>query len=83
MHQPAVHPESSSASALLSARERQTLNLLARGFSNREIADLLGVKTSTACTFIKRIYRKLRVHSRAQAVFEVSGHQVLTGLWGA
>ena len=67
----------------LTAAQGRVLELLAAGKTNREIADLLGVKTSTACTFIKRIYRKLRVHSRAQAVFEVSGHRVLAGLWGA
>lgn len=60
-----------SRAKTLSTRERDVMNLLARGFSYVEVAGLLGIKTSTTATFVKRVYRKLDVHSRAEAVFEL------------
>jgi DNA-binding NarL/FixJ family response regulator len=51
----------------LSPREREILKLVAGGFSNKEIADQLGLTVDTACSYIKGIYRKLHVHSRTQA----------------
>lgn len=60
----------SAASSLLSARESEVLNLLARGFTYQEIATLLEVSPHTLGTYVKRLYQKLRVHSRGEAVFE-------------
>lgn len=54
--------------ATLSAREVEVLDLLARGYLIKEIADRLGISFVTARTYIRRIYEKLHVHSRAQAV---------------
>jgi len=54
--------------ASLSPRERQILELLARGFMYKEIAQSLGIRVVTVNTHIRRIYAKLRVRSRAQAV---------------
>lgn len=51
-------------------RELDVLNLLSRGFNYKEIADLLGVSKHTIGTYIKRMYRKLHVNSRSEAVFE-------------
>jgi DNA-binding NarL/FixJ family response regulator len=51
-------------------RELEVLNLLARGFNYQEIAVLLGVSKHTIGTYIKRMYRKLHVNSRSEAVFE-------------
>jgi DNA-binding NarL/FixJ family response regulator len=51
-------------------RELQVLELLARGFNYREIADLMDVSKSTIETYVKRLYRKLHVNSRSEAVFE-------------
>ena len=51
-------------------RELEVLNLLARGFNYQEIAGLLGVSKHTIGTYIKRMYRKLHVNSRSEAVFE-------------
>jgi DNA-binding NarL/FixJ family response regulator len=52
----------------LSPREREVLELLARGFLYKEIADSLGISVQTVNTYIRRIYEKLHVRSRAQAV---------------
>lgn len=54
----------------LSAREQEVLNLLARGFTYQEIAALLDVSAHTVGTYVKRLYEKLQVHSRGEAVFE-------------
>ncbi len=59
-----------SETVALSERESEVLNLLARGFSYEEIAGILGLSAQTISTYIKRLYRKLGVHSRSEAVFE-------------
>jgi len=56
--------------ANLSPREREVLELCAKGYSYEEIAPLLAVSRHTVTTFVKRIYRKLQVHSRTEAVYE-------------
>lgn len=58
--------------ATLTQRERKALDLIARGFSYHEIATILGVTVHTVQTHIKRVYSKLAVHSRGEAVFEAS-----------
>jgi len=52
----------------LSDREHEILQLLARGRQNKEIVNELGISPSTVATHIRRIYEKLQVHSRAEAV---------------
>jgi DNA-binding NarL/FixJ family response regulator len=52
----------------LSEREREILQLVANGLSNREIAARLFLSHYTVETHVKRIYRKLAVSSRAMAV---------------
>jgi DNA-binding NarL/FixJ family response regulator len=52
----------------LSPREREVLELLARGHLYKEIADLLEISVPTVNTHIHRIYEKLHVRSRSQAV---------------
>ena len=52
----------------LSPREREVLELLARGYLYKEIAEMLQIGVQTVNTYIRRIYEKLHVRSRAQAV---------------
>jgi DNA-binding NarL/FixJ family response regulator len=54
--------------AQLSAREAEVLKLLSKGHLIKEIADQLGINFVTVRTYIRRIYEKLHVHSRSQAV---------------
>jgi DNA-binding NarL/FixJ family response regulator len=54
----------------LSPREIEILNAIARGFSYAEAAAMLGITVGTVHTHLKRIYRKLAVHSKTEAVFE-------------
>ncbi|WP_454817654.1 response regulator [Labrys neptuniae] len=62
---------------LLSKRELEVLKLLARGFTFVEIGDILKIGRSTVATYVKNIYQKLEVNSRAEAVFEASSMGVI------
>lgn len=66
--------------AALTAREHELLGLIAKGFSYQESADLLSVSANTVRTYIKRIYQKLSVNSRAEAVYEYNQRQTQLGL---
>lgn len=57
---------------VLSPREQEVLELIARGFSYAEIARLNGISVHTVQTHIKNLYAKLAVHSRTEAVFEAT-----------
>lgn len=52
----------------LSEREHQVLTLLAQGLLYKEIAERLGISTGTVKQHIHRIYEKLHVHNRTEAV---------------
>ena len=58
--------------AALSARESEVLGLIAKGFNFAEIARLLGVSPHTITAHVKKIYEKLAVHSRGEAVYEAT-----------
>lgn len=55
-------------SVKLSDRERETLDLLAKGFQYKEIAAQLSISPLTVRTYLRRIYEKLQVRSRTEAV---------------
>ena len=58
--------------AELSSREGEVLHLLARGYLYKEIADRLNISLPTVNTYVRRIYEKLHVRSRAQAVAKLT-----------
>ena len=52
----------------LSPREEAVLSLLAKGYRSKEVADELGIGLGTVNTYVRNIYEKLHVRSRAEAV---------------
>lgn len=64
---PAEEPLSAdSPFAVLSKRELEVVDLIARGYSNAEIANVLVISVHTVNDHTKKIYRKLNVHSRLE-----------------
>jgi DNA-binding NarL/FixJ family response regulator len=61
-------PASPTATALLSQREREVLELVAQGYTNQQIADHLGLSVKTVETYRARLVEKLGLQSRAELV---------------
>ncbi len=61
--------------ANLSPREEEVLALLADGALYKEIAGTLGISLDTVRTHLRRIYEKLHVHTRTEAVVKFLGHR--------
>ena len=59
---------SSQPSEGLSPREQEVLDCLSKGFLYKEIAEKLGIGYETVHTYIRRIYEKLQVRTRTEAV---------------
>lgn len=70
-------PRNTSASneGKLSPREEEILSLLAEGALYKEISAALGISMDTVRTHLRRIYDKLHVHSRTQAVMKFYGQR--------
>lgn len=62
---------------LLTRRESEILNAIARGFSYAETAGLLHISVQTVHSHLKNIYKKLAVHSKTEAVFEADRRRLL------
>lgn len=67
---PALHPDSAPE---LSTREHQVLELLSQGLLQKEIAHQLAISYHTVQSYTARIYEKLQVRSRSQAVAKYLG----------
>jgi DNA-binding NarL/FixJ family response regulator len=61
----------------LSPREYEVLNDITRGFSHDEIAQRIGVSRHTLLTYVRRIYVKLDVHSKVEAINVARQHGLL------
>jgi DNA-binding NarL/FixJ family response regulator len=64
--EPTVRP------AVLSERETEILRLVAKGLNFKEVGGILAISPNTVVTHVKRIYQKLAVHSRGEAVYEAN-----------
>jgi DNA-binding NarL/FixJ family response regulator len=64
-----AQPDAADAPTL-SSQEQAVLSMSAKGYSYDEIAGLLKLSRHTVETYVKRIYRKLHVHSKTAAVYE-------------
>ncbi len=67
---PVSAPAPAAMETTLTARETEVLRLIAKGLSVGEAADLLGLSRHTVAGYLKDIYRKLSVSSRAEATLE-------------
>lgn len=67
-----AEPAADGARPRLTAREIEALTLAAKGLSAQEVATMLGFSIHTAHSHFKNAYRKLKVRSRAEAVFEAT-----------
>lgn len=56
-----------SVGEALTQRESEVLALIAKGITQAEAAKMLGISTHTVCGYVKELYRKLNVSSRAEA----------------
>jgi DNA-binding NarL/FixJ family response regulator len=59
----------------LSSREQEVLDMLAKGYLYKEISDQLHLGLGTIKTYIRRIYEKLHVQSRTEAVLKYLGQE--------
>jgi DNA-binding NarL/FixJ family response regulator len=66
------------APALLSQREKEVLDYITKGFTVHEIAGLMELSHFTVRTFVRRIYSKLKVTSKAEAIFEARTQGLLS-----
>ena len=68
-NQPVLMTKYEVISLGLPPRVAESAILAARGYSNAEIANTMGVSPATSATYLKRAFRKLGVHSRAELAF--------------
>lgn len=62
--------EGQGKSLHLTSREREVLELMVQGVAYKEAAETLGITRNTVVSYVKKIYRKLEVSSRGEAVFQ-------------
>ena len=67
------------AAQLLSGREKEVLELITKGFTANEIAKLMSLSPFTVRSFVRRIYTKLNVTSKAEAIYEARNQGILDG----
>jgi DNA-binding NarL/FixJ family response regulator len=69
---PVASDETATAEAAvaLSAREKEVLDFITKGFTTQEIAKLMQLSHFTVRTFVRRTYTKLKVTSKAEAIYE-------------
>lgn len=81
-HAPVAAPEQvsvlhRSVQVSLSSREKEVLELITKGFTADEIAKLMTVSPHTIRTYVRRIYVKLKVTSKTEAIYEARSQGLL------
>ena len=71
MHQPQLRK--AEPSIQLSDREQEVLNALSKGFTMKEVANILGISAQTVPVHARNIYKKLNANGKAEAVFIARG----------
>ncbi|MES2025228.1 MAG: response regulator transcription factor [Pseudomonadota bacterium] len=71
-------PQTEDLATLLSAREKEVLDFISKGFTAQEIAKLMQLSHFTVRTFVRRIYSKLKVTSKAEALYEARTQGLLS-----
>jgi len=72
-----AEPASGKQRAALSAREQEVLEHITKGFTADEIATLMAVSRHTVLTYVRRIYAKLEVNSKTEAIYEARNRGLL------
>ena len=62
----------------LTARERDVLGLIAKGYTTAKVAEFLNITRNTASGYVKQIYSKLNISSRAEAALEASRRGIVS-----
>jgi ATP/maltotriose-dependent transcriptional regulator MalT len=65
---PAARAPRNDAPSILSSRERDVMRLVGSGLSNRDVGNALFISEETVKTHLRRIFEKLDVSSRTQAI---------------
>lgn len=68
-------PVAKQVHELLTTQEHRVLEQICRARTNRQIASRLGISEKTAKNYVQAVFRKLRVHSRTEAVLLAARHQ--------
>lgn len=74
-HCQTASPQPPAGMDALTERENEILRLLSEGQAYKNIADRLRISVDTVRTHIRRIYQKLEVHSRTEAVVKFLGQR--------
>ena len=69
-------PAAEGKDIALTLREQEVLRLITRGFSNKEIADILRISPDTVKTHVRNIFSKLAVTDRTQAAVWAASHNL-------
>lgn len=70
--EPALAPAAAAPAVQLTDREVDVLRLIAKGYKASEVAQLLSLSSHTVTTYVRDIYRKLGISSRAEATLEAA-----------
>jgi len=67
-----VHFQPDYENEALTPRQTDVLQLIGKGYKNKEVADLLKISTHTVHGYIKEIYQLLGINSRSEATLEAT-----------